>query len=69
MEDSIMSSELEKVFHGTLTEEEGEINLAQLRTICDLTPDHIVELVEEGILEPWANQNTNGISPLPLSKG
>jgi chaperone modulatory protein CbpM len=47
-----MSNKLEKVFQGTITEEEVEINLMQLCKSCDLTPDHIVELVNEGILEP-----------------
>jgi len=54
-----MSNNLEKVYQGTITEEENEITLIQLCMFCDLSPEHIVELVSEGILETTGKSKHN----------
>ncbi len=46
-----MNNDLDRVYQGTLTEEETEVTLMQLCGFCDLPPEHIIELVGEGILE------------------
>jgi chaperone modulatory protein CbpM len=52
LEDKAMSKEIEKIFQGKITEEESDISLVQLCRYCEMEPDHIIELVTEGILEP-----------------
>ena len=46
-----MNNQIEKVHQGVITEDEQEVNLIQLCRFCNLTPDHIIELVGEGVLE------------------
>ena len=41
-----------KVYQGLITEEENDLTLIQLCNICNLRPESIIEMVNEGILEP-----------------
>lgn len=41
-----------KVFQGVIIEEEEDISLVQLCSYCKMTPEEIVELINEGLLDP-----------------
>lgn len=41
-----------KVYQGTITDEENDLTLLQLCDICNSLPELIIEMVNEGILEP-----------------
>lgn len=41
-----------KVQHGHIIDEQERVTLMQLSRICKLPPEHIIEMVDEGILEP-----------------
>ena len=47
-----MKNQIVKVYQGVVTEDEEDISLVQLCSHCGLTPEEIIELVEEGILDP-----------------
>lgn len=47
-----MNNELEKIFHGVILEEEEELSLMHLCRMCSRTEEEIIELVNEGIIEP-----------------
>lgn len=47
-----MKSEKSKLLSGELLEAEMELTLAELCTACELSEAEIIELVEEGIVEP-----------------
>ena len=47
-----MNNHIVKVYQGVITEDEEDINLIQLCSYCELTPDYIMELVNEGLLDP-----------------
>jgi chaperone modulatory protein CbpM len=46
-----MKYQIIKIHQGKLTEQE-DLNLFQFCRLCDLPPERIMALVEEGILEP-----------------
>ncbi|MDA3878584.1 MAG: MerR family transcriptional regulator [Halothiobacillus sp.] len=41
-----------RVHHGHIIDEQERVTLMQLSRICQLQPEHIIEMVDEGILEP-----------------
>ena len=41
-----------KVYHGKITNEEDDLSLIQLCNLCRLSPELIIEMVNEGILNP-----------------
>ncbi len=41
-----------KVYQGRITDEEEELTLMQLSKLCHLPPQCVIEMVDEGILEP-----------------
>lgn len=47
-----MDNQMEKVYSGILVEHEEEISLHRLCRFCNHTQEEIIELVNEGILEP-----------------
>lgn len=47
-----MNSELEKIYRGILPEEEEDLNLLQICHFCEMSKEAVIELVEEGIVEP-----------------
>ncbi len=47
-----MNSELEKIYQGIIIDEEEDINLVQLCNYCKLKQETIIEMVNEGIVEP-----------------
>lgn len=47
-----MTDELLKLISGDILEEDMELTLAQLCRACQMTAEHVVELVEQGIIEP-----------------
>jgi chaperone modulatory protein CbpM len=47
-----MEENIVRIYEGQLLEEENNITLMQLCSYCRLTPEEIIEMVEEGILEP-----------------
>lgn len=46
-----MGNEMERIYQGIIIDEE-DVSLIMLCRICNHSPDEIIELVEEGILEP-----------------
>ena len=47
-----MSNQLKKVYEGVVVDEDEYISLIHLSRYCNHSREEIVELVEEGILEP-----------------
>lgn len=47
-----MENNIVRVYYGTIMEEEEDITLVQLCNYCRLEPGRIIEMVEEGILDP-----------------
>lgn len=47
-----MQQSIDKIFQGIPLEEEDDLTIIQLCSYCDVSPEHIVELVNEGILDP-----------------
>lgn len=47
-----MEYNIVKVYLGHLVDDEKELTLAQLCKICQRTPVEIIEMINEGILEP-----------------
>lgn len=47
-----MTKEIVKIHEGIIIDEEQEINLFQLCHYCSLEPEYVIDLVEEGILDP-----------------
>ena len=41
-----------KVYQGKITDEEDDLTLLQLCNMCRLSPEIIIEMVNEGILDP-----------------
>jgi chaperone modulatory protein CbpM len=41
-----------QVCHGKILDDENDLSLIQLCNICNLTPEQIIEMVNEGILDP-----------------
>ncbi len=41
-----------KIYQGLIADEENDLTLIQLCDICNLLPESIIEMVDEGILEP-----------------
>lgn len=41
-----------QVCHGKILDDENDLSLIQLCKICNLTPELIIEMVNEGILDP-----------------
>ena len=41
-----------KVYNGKITDEEDDLTLFQLCNLCRLSPEQIIEMVNEGILDP-----------------
>jgi chaperone modulatory protein CbpM len=50
-----MKYQIVKVYQGEMTHKERALNLLQLCNMCDTTPEIIIRLVNEGILEPEGN--------------
>lgn len=50
-----MENQLDKVYQGIPIEEEQELSLVMLCNYCRVHPDHIIEMVNEGILDPQGN--------------
>lgn len=40
------------IHHGSIAEEETRLTLMQFCNVCRLSPELVIEMVEEGILEP-----------------
>jgi len=40
------------IHHGTLADEESELTLIQFCNSCNIGPELVIEMVDEGILEP-----------------
>lgn len=47
-----MGKEIERIYQGIIIDDEEDVSMIRLCRICDHSPDEIIELVEEGILEP-----------------
>jgi len=47
-----MEKELTQIFEGLIVEEDCSLTLRQVCRICTVNSEHILELVDEGILEP-----------------
>lgn len=47
-----MKKESSKLLHGDLLEEDVELSLVQLCQACRLSAEQIVELVDQGVIEP-----------------
>ena len=54
-----MKSEKLTLLSGDLVEEDVEMSLAQLCRACELSEAQIVELVEEGVIDPRGNKPSN----------
>jgi chaperone modulatory protein CbpM len=52
-----MKNQLVKVYQGVITEDEEDISLPQLCSHCQLEPEEVFELVNEGILAPVGRSN------------
>ena len=48
-----MSYDIVKVYQGKMLHEEQDLTLVELCEICDLQPPLIIELVDEGFIEPF----------------
>ena len=48
----------QKIITGILLDEQAELSLTDLCRVCSSSADWIIELVEEGILEPVGYQQT-----------
>lgn len=47
-----MNSEKTKLLYGDLLDEDAEMTLAQLCRACEISEAQIIELVEQGIIDP-----------------
>ena len=47
-----------KVHHGVIVGEESNLTLLQLCNMCRLSPELVLEMVDEGILEPEGEKRT-----------
>ena len=47
-----MNSKKTKLLHGDLLDEDVEMTLAQLCRACELSEAQIIELVEQGVIDP-----------------
>jgi len=47
-----MRYDIIKVYQGQITDEENELSLFELCNTCHLSPELIVEMVNEGVLDP-----------------
>lgn len=54
-----MAKDIVRVVHGTVLDDEERLSLAQLCRLCRLQQEAIVEMVEEGILEPEGERPTD----------
>ncbi|MDT8392905.1 MAG: chaperone modulator CbpM [Bacteroidales bacterium] len=43
---------MERIYQGIIIDDEEDISLVRLCNICDHSQDEIIEMVEEGIVEP-----------------
>lgn len=46
-----MKSNIIQVCHGKILDDENDLSLIQLCDICNLTPELIIEMVNEGVLD------------------
>lgn len=53
-----MKYEIIHIHHGTVADEEAKLTLLQLCDLCRLAPDFVIEMVNEGILEPEGERKT-----------
>jgi chaperone modulatory protein CbpM len=51
-----MNNELLPLLSGSILEEETKLTLAELCRACDVHAEIVIELVEEGVLEPAGNE-------------
>jgi chaperone modulatory protein CbpM len=51
-----MSNELLKLLSGEVMEEDVEMTLAELCSVCDLSAEQVFGLVEHGVVEPRGRQ-------------
>lgn len=54
-----MSNELLTLFSGELLDEEVELTLAELCQTCQLSPERVLEMVEQGVIEPRGHEPTH----------
>lgn len=54
-----MTQEMIKLLSGELLEDNAEVSLAELCRICRLPAERVVELVEEGVIEPVGRDPRN----------
>ncbi len=47
-----MKNSIIRVYHGQITDDEKDLTLLQLCNLSRLTPELIIEMVNEGILDP-----------------
>ncbi len=51
-----MSDELRELLAAEILDEDGELSLADLCRMCDLSTEQVYELVEYGVVEPRGQQ-------------
>lgn len=51
-----MAKELEKLLSGEILEEQVDMTLAELCRSCNISAEHLFELVEQGVVEPRGRQ-------------
>ncbi len=54
-----MENPIDKVHQGILLDEEEDLTLVRLCNFCNVSPDQIIELVNEGILDPHGHSAPN----------
>ena len=47
-----------KILTGVIVEESAELSLSELSQACSTTTEWLIELVDEGVLEPAGQQQT-----------
>lgn len=54
-----MKFNIVKIHKGTLVDDEKKIGLIQLCRYCNISTDHLIEMVNEGIIEPVGTRKSN----------
>jgi chaperone modulatory protein CbpM len=61
-----MKRQIIKIYEGKVTTDEDALSLIEFCEICNQKPENIVELVEEGILEPIGSSTEEWRFPVEM---
>ena len=60
-----MKYSIVKIYQGCITEEENDLSLMEICKLCSVRPEYIIELVDEGILNPSGKSASTWRFPFP----